>query len=355
MSTENNNNQVAKQEQSIYEKWVAAIQKAIGGRQIPEKQQRLAYNYFIKLDIIIKDSEQRRLSTNERYRDPLPITWGTINFDKLANDTIIFSGVGLDPNQPNHLNPIPYKDKSGKFYNMGFIMGYAGLELKAKKYGFEVPDQVVVELVYQNDIYKVFKKDMNNKIEHYKFEVVNAFDRGDIIGGFYAHLFYSNPEKNKVVEFTKKDIDKRKPKTASAEFWGGEKAIWKNGQKTDEVEQVEGWYEEMAEKTLKRAAYNAIIIDSDKIDDNYIEMILRESEYNDNVVEHEIAANANKTPLVIEKGPADANADVQNPVVINTVIPPAPEKVPVTETAPVGNGTAQELFSETSNSNGLRF
>jgi len=116
-----------------------------------------------------------------------------------------------------------------------------------------VPDAVIVELVHKNDTFKVIKKDMNNKYESYDFEVVNPFDRGEIIGGFYYHAYKDNPEKNKIVTFTLADIEKRKPQYASVEFWGGEKTVWENGKPAGK-EKVEGWYEKMCWKTIYRAA-----------------------------------------------------------------------------------------------------
>ncbi len=138
-----------------------------------------------------------------------------------------------------------------------------------------MPDDVVVELVYSNDTFEVIKKDIDHPVESYRFVINNGFDRGDVVGGFYYHLFTKCPEKNKLRIFNKSDIDKRKPDKASPEFWGGEKDIWENGKKVGK-EQVEGWYEEMAYKTVYRAAYNDITIDSEKVDEHFWKVIDRE-------------------------------------------------------------------------------
>lgn len=268
-----------------------------GEIQITPFQKKLCQNYFIKIDQTLKDAEKKRMAKSEEYRDGLALSWENVNMSKLAVDVIAYSSVELDPTQPNHINMIPYKNTANNKYDMGFVIGYRGMELKAKKYGLDVPSDVVVELVYSNDKFKQHKKDRNNPIESYEFEIINDFDRGDVVGGFWYHEFKDAPEQNKLKVFSLKDIEKRKPAYASAEFWGGEKDIWKGGKKTGEKEKIEGWFEEMALKTISRHAYNAITIDSKKIDDNYLSIIQKETEMKDAIVQNEVDDKANKEPL----------------------------------------------------------
>jgi recombination protein RecT len=129
--------------------------------------------------------------------------------------------LGLDPLQPNHINLIPYANKTTQVYDIGMILGYKGLEIKAHKYGLDVPDSTTIELIYSTDKFRPIKKDARTAIESYEFEITNAFERGTVIGGFYYHSYNDNPSKNKLVILSLKDIEKRKPKTASVEFWGG--------------------------------------------------------------------------------------------------------------------------------------
>lgn len=260
-------------------------------------QKKLCQNYFIKIDQTLKDNEKKRLAKQDP--DPLSLAWENVNMAKLAVDVIAYSSVELDPTQPNHINIIPYKNTANNKYDMGFVIGYRGMEIKAKKYGLDIPSDVVFELVYSTDKFKQFKKDKDNPVESYSLEVTNDFNRGNVVGGFWYHEFKDAPEKNKIKVFSLKDIEKRKPKYASAEFWGGEKAIWKNGQKTG-VEKIDGWFEEMAIKTISRNAYNAITIDSKKIDDNYLAILQKENEMNDSIIQNQIDANANKEPLDFE-------------------------------------------------------
>jgi recombination protein RecT len=265
-------------------------------------QKKLCQNYFIKIDQTLKDAEKKRLAKSPENRDELPLSWENVNMAKLAVDVIAFSSVELDPTQPNHINMIPYKNTANQKYDMGFVIGYRGMELKAKKYGLEVPNDVVVELVYSNDKFKQHKKDRNNPVESYEYEIINDFDRGEVVGGFWYHDFKDAPDKNKIKVFSLKEIEKRKPKYASAEFWGGEKDKWVYDQKTGKnkkegKEKIEGWFEEMALKTISRHAYNAITIDSKKIDDNYLSIIQKETEMKDALVQNEVIASANKVSL----------------------------------------------------------
>ncbi|MUG45491.1 recombinational DNA repair protein (RecE pathway) [Paenibacillus woosongensis] len=279
-------------------KVIAEFGSSVGEVALTNFQKRLAQNYFIALDSVLKSTEEKRLKKSEKYRDPLPVTWLNVNMDKLARDVVAYARIGFDPSQPNHINLIPFKNNNTGKYDIGFIEGYRGIELKATKYGLDVPDHVTVELVYSNDRFKPIKKDANNPHEGYEFEIVNAFDRGSIIGGFYFHQYSQTPEKNKLVMMTKKDIEKRKPAHASPEFWGGEKDTWENGRKVGK-EAVEGWHEKMCWKTVYRAAFNDITIDSQKIDDDYLRLKQMESDFAEAEVEQEINANANKDVIDI--------------------------------------------------------
>jgi recombination protein RecT len=303
--------EIAKKEPTQSERFMTKVisefGSGVGEVALTKFQKRLAQNYFIALDAILKTTEEKRLKKSEKFRDAVPVTWQHVNMEKLARDVVAMARVGFDPSQPNHINPIPYKNKHTGKYDITFIEGYRGIELKATKYGLDVPDHVTVELVYSTDKFRPVKKDSKNQYEGYEFEIVNAFDRGDIIGGFYYHSYSKAPEKNKLVVMTKKDIEKRKPDHASPEFWGGEKDKWENNKKVG-TETVEGWYDKMAWKTIYRAAYGDITIDSQKIDDDYLRLKQMESDFAEAEVDEEIRANANGTIIDITPNgpPADA-------------------------------------------------
>lgn len=273
---------------------------AAGSVTLTNFQRKLIQNYFIKLDASLKEAERKRLAKSESNRDLLTFTWDNVNMQKLAVDVVSFSSVGLDPIQANQINLIPYKNAASNKYDITFMMGYRGIEIKAKKYGLEMPDDVVVELVYSNDEFKSIKKDKNNPVESYTFNRPDDFDKGTIRGGFYYHAFTKNPEKNKLRTFSLTDIEKRKPAYASAEFWGGEKDKWENNKKVGK-EKVEGWFDEMCWKTIYRAAYNDITIDSEKIDEHFLRTL--EADVRDNVadrVKGEIDTNANRSEMTFE-------------------------------------------------------
>lgn len=306
---------------------IKELTRSSGKVEISEQQQRMMKKYFINLDTVLKKSEQTRLAKKEEYRDLIPVTWENINWEALSVDVVAYSSIGLDPTQKNHLSLIPYKDnKSGK-YNITFTEEYRGLELKAKKYGYEVPDDIIIEVVYQNDHFKSLKKNGDRKIESYEFEITNDFDRGEIKGGFYYYVFNESPEKNRIRVFNMAQIEKRIPKTAAAEFWGGEKQLWKDGKKAG-TEKVEGWRDEMVYKTIARAAYNNITIDATKIDDHVMRII--ENEQNllpedfDNSTENIIQQKANTKEFnyddaeVIDEKPKELPAEQPKPEVKQT-------------------------------------
>lgn len=281
-----------------------------GEVQITPFQKRLCQSYFIKIDQMLKASELKRMAKGEQFRDPLAYIWENVNMNKLAIDVVAYSSVGLDPMQKNHLHPIPYKNTSLNKYDISFTKGYNGIELVAKKYGFDVPDDVIIRIVYSKEKFLPIYKDAENKKESFTHKPSeNPFDKGDILGGYYYHVYFDYPEKNKLRVFSMKEIEKRIPKSASVEFWGGEKDSWKNGQKSGK-EQVEGWKDEMVWKTIKRAAWDAVSIDSQKIDDN-VQKILSEQEEIikegiENIVSNEIKSEANKEPLDFTKNTEEA-------------------------------------------------
>jgi recombination protein RecT len=290
---------VAKQEETMsvrfMNKVISEFSGGVGEIALTDFQKRLAQNYFIAIDAALSSAEDKRKKKN-RNQDPLPVTWANVNMAQLARSVVAAARVGLDPAQPNHVAMMPFKNNALNKYDIVFIDGYRGIELKGKKYGLDIPDHVIVELVYSTDKFKSIKKDRNNQYESYEFEITNEFDRGDIIGGFYYHVYSDKPEKNRLVVMSLKDILKRKPRYASVEFWGGEKDVWENGKKVG-TEHSDGWFEKMCYKTIYRAAYRDITIDSQKIDDDYMRLKELEHSYAELQADREIADNANQVPI----------------------------------------------------------
>lgn len=266
--------EVAVAKAAASERFTKAVMKefesSVGKVELTPFQKNLISNYFIKLDQSLALAETKRLKTPQDKREPLPYTWENLNMNALAMQVVPLSSVGLDPLQPNHVNLIAYKNGHTNKYDITPIIGYRGLALKALKYGLEELKDVIVELVYSNDEFRLIKKDVNNERDTYVFNVKNPFDRGELLGGFYCQR-YQDGKADRIRVFTKADIEKRKPKYASAEFWGG--TNYKG-------EKIDGWYEEMAYKTIYRAAYNDVIIDSSKIDAQFAKLSQIQDEFN---------------------------------------------------------------------------
>lgn len=296
-------NEIAKSESlAMSERFTNQIVKEFGGNvagelQITDYQRKLIQGYFVAIDRTLKVAEERRITKNESNKDPkynndLPMTWNNVNLNDLALDVVHYARMGLDMMQDNHLFPIPFKNNKTKKYDIVLMPGYNGIQYIAEKYAIDKPVAVTVELVYSTDTFKPIKKSKDNKVENYEFEINNAFDRGQVVGGF-AYIEFEDCVKNKLIIMTLKDIEKRKPDKASAEFWGGTIKKWENGKQVEV--QSDGWFEEMCLKTIKREVYSAKHIPRDpkKIDDNYQYMKLQEARIAEMEAHKEIEANAN--------------------------------------------------------------
>lgn len=313
--SKNESVQPAVAKKSASERFTQAVVKqfegSVGKMDLTPYQQKLINNYFIKLDQSLALAETKRMKTPEDKRESLSYTWENININALAMQVVPLASVGLDPLQPNHINLIPYKNNHTNKFDITPIIGYRGTALKAIKYGLDSLEDVIVEVVYANDIYKEIKKDANNKQDSYIFEIVSPFDRGEIIGGFYYHK-YANAKSNLIKSFNLKQIEKRKPKYASPEFWGGEKDVWQGGKKVGK-EQVEGWFDEMVYKTIYKAAYNNVIIDSQKIDAQFAQLNTIKDEFNHEPanttedVKHEVIEDTASEPITFELQEPQAN------------------------------------------------
>ena len=287
-----------------------------GPIQVTDYQRQLIQGYFIAIDRALKTAEENRVRKNANNKDHKfdnndPIGWGTVDLTALALDVVHYARMGLDMMQDNHLSAIPFKNNNKsvtwndgtvtKMYTVNLMPGYNGIQYIAEKYALEKPVGVTIELVYSTDNFKPLKKNRQNAVESYDFEITNAFDRGNVVGGF-GYIEYENPAKNKLVIMTLKDIEKRKPKNAAAEFWGGTVTQWENGKKVEA--QTEGWFEEMCLKTIKREVYSAKNMPRDpkKIDDAYQYMKLQETRIAEMQAQDVILANAGQD--VIDVGEA---------------------------------------------------
>lgn len=298
---------------AMSEKFTNKVLREFGGSvtgalQVTDYQRTLIQGYFIVIDRALKAAEEERVRKNEnnkdhRYDNDLPINWNTINLNDLALDLVHYARMGLDMTQDNMLFPIPYKNNKRKNYDVTLMEGYNGIRYIAEKYAVEVPTAVTIEVVYSTDTFKPIKKGGSNRVENYEFEINNPFDRGEIVGGF-AYIEFVDPTKNELIIMPMKDILKRKPKYASANFWGGKQKVWEGGKQV-EVEN-EGWLDEMVRKTIIREAFSAKHLPRDpkKVDDSYQYMKMREAKIAEMQAQAEIDACANT--ILIDTSPSAA-------------------------------------------------
>lgn len=270
----------ANMSERFMQKVIHEFSGSVGEFQITEYQRQLIQGYFIGVDRALKTAEAERVRKNENNRDhkydnAVPVTWANVNMADLALDVVHYARLGLDTMQANFITPIPYLNKKAGRYDINLMLGYNGIKYIAEKFALCPPKSVTIELVYATDNFKPYKKGRGNDVESYDFEITNPFDRGHIVGGF-GYIEYDDPKKNELVLMSMKDIEKRKPEYASANFWGGKANEWKNGKKI-EVDK-DGWLDEMCRKTLIREVYSPkhILLDPRKIDESYQYMKQRE-------------------------------------------------------------------------------
>ena len=313
----------------------------VGEFHITDYQRQLIQGYFIGVDRALKTAETERIRKNEANRDhkydnPVPVTWANVNMGDLALDVVHFARLGLDTMQANFITPIPYLNKKENRYDINLMLGYNGIKYIAEKYALDPPKSVTIELVYQSDVFKPYKKGRGNDVESYDFEITNPFDRGNIVGGF-GYIEYGDARKNELVIMSMRDFEKRKPEYASANFWGGKSKEWKNGSRV-EVEK-EGWLDEMCRKTLVREVYSPkhILLDPRKIDENYQYMRQREAQLQgvqDNM-QQVIDVTANSVPIEEAAAQIDTSKPQELPQPTLKAITPKTLETAVPTPAPV--------------------
>lgn len=218
------------------------------------------------------DSIARCIDNFKPSKDNKELKWSNIDYSKLRKAVYVNAHLGLDMWQENMLSIVPFYNKTTQKYELSLMRGYNGIKYLAEKYSKDKIVNITTELIYEKDKFVAVKKDINNEKESYIFEVTDIFNRGAVVGGF-GYIEYEDSRRNKLILMTRAEMDKRKPKYASAEFWGGDKPIYENRQKTDKVEHIEGWKDEMYLKTLIRYVCNQrnIPLDPAKIGDLFVE------------------------------------------------------------------------------------
>ena len=310
-------NQVQKKELTASERFTGMVinefQGNVGQLNLNEYQKQLIRNYFIGIDNALKIAEERRSYSKKKANDPA-ITWQNVNMNKLAVDVVQNAKLGLDMAVTNHLSVVPYLNGKTNKYDLNLMPGYEGLRYVAIKYAIYPIIDIRVELIHKNDKFKMTSK---NNVECYEFDIENPFDRGEVIGGF-GYIRYQDETRNKLLVMSKAELLKRKPSTAAAEFWGGEKDKWENGKKVG-TETIEGWQEEMLYKTMVRATCKKVPLDPKKINESYIYVMESAENYyvenQEDKVNQEIEENANKELIDIKS--EETIEEAENPQTVS--------------------------------------
>lgn len=311
-------NQVQKKELTASERFTGMVinefQGNVGQLNLNEYQKQLIRNYFIGIDNALKIAEERRSYSKKKANDPA-ITWQNVNMNKLAVDVVQNAKLGLDMAVTNHLSVVPYLNGKTNKYDLNLMPGYEGLRYVAIKYAIYPIIDIRVELIHKNDKFKMITK---NNVDGYEFDITNPFDRGEVTGGF-GYIRYQDETRNKLVTMSKAELLKRKPSTAAAEFWGGEKDKWENGKKVG-TETIEGWQEEMLYKTMVRATCKKVPLDPKKINESYIYVMESAENYyvenQEDKVNQEIEENANKE-LIDIKSEETMESEIENPPAVS--------------------------------------
>lgn len=287
----------------------------VGELNLNEYQKQLIRNYFIGIDNALKVAETSRQFSKKKANEP-PITWENVNMNALARDVVQNAKLGLDMSIKNHLHVVPYKNNKTNKYDLNLMPGYEGLKYIASNYSLYKILDIKVELVRETDVFQATSK---NNVDGYEFKITNPFSRGNVVGGF-GYIRYENEIHNQLVIMSIDELMKRKPSTASAEFWGGTKDKWEDGKHIGK-EEIAGWTDEMLYKTMVRATCKKVPVDPKKINDSYIYVMENKDDYYTNLDEEkmkdEISQNANteeidfKTSEIIETTAVTENSDTE--------------------------------------------
>lgn len=296
MSTKTESKKIEKKELTVSERFTQMIMREFAnvsgnGVKLSPSKKQLTQHLFIAIDSKLHEYELRRIEKNQK--DKLPIVWANVNMQKLAKDAIHRINLGLDAFIENHIQIIPFYIKSDKKYTIDLGIGFVGKDYYRRKMAIDPPKNVIYELVYKNDKFKPVKKDINNKIEAYIFEIAeDAFNRGETVGGF-GYIEYEDPTKNKLVLISEKEFKKAESCAPTDVFW-------------------KKWPENMKYKTTVLRTTAKIQPDPEKINESY--MIVENDDQEKRILA-EIEENANKKVIDIkteEKDEAQGNEPEEN-------------------------------------------
>lgn len=242
-----------------------------------DHQKKLAQHLFLKADSALKEFESKRNGSKTPY------TWENVNIKNLALDAVHKVNLGLDALMKNHIHVIPYFNGKNKKYDLDLQTGFKGLLYIAKKYAVDPPKKITIELVHENDHFKILKSNFEREVEAYEFEIENPFNRGKVIGGF-AYIQYEDETKNELMVLTEEDFQKAKNAAKTNKIW-------------------DAWPEKMRYKTIARRVSDKIDLDPEKV--NAQSMIHEETAGVESEANREIAENANSQTIDIDSEEAE--------------------------------------------------
>lgn len=196
------------------------------------KNEELAMNYFTRLDNELKKASKK---------------WGEVSVADFITKSIAYANIGIDPLAPKMLSFTLFKNKGTNLFDVVFVEDVRCMEVLARRYGINCPENITVELIYSNDEFTLIKKDVANNYDSYILKPVNPFDRGEIIGGVSLSE-YANRVYNKVRLMSIAEIEKRV--NTNSTFWTK-------------------WKAEMCEKTIGKNAWGKVVLDTTQLAEYY--------------------------------------------------------------------------------------
>lgn len=213
-----------------------------------EYQKTLAQHLFLKINNTFAELNAKWKKNKENKE----ISWKNINLNKLMLDSVHIVNLKLDGLLKNHLHIVPFWNTSKGQFDVNLQPGYLGKLYYHCEMAIDRPIDVRFELVYETDIFQPKKKNYENEIETYDFQITQPFNRGNIVGGF-GYIVYTDNAKNKLVILTESDFKK-------SEGFSKQKYFWDNNPK------------EMRLKTLVHRTVEHIQLDPEKINTSYLEI-----------------------------------------------------------------------------------
>lgn len=209
--------------QAISARYIEAIEKEYSGVinepfKLNKHQRKLAYNMMLLLQNSLNEYEAKRIEKNQTNKSAY--IWANVDMPRVARDSIHRIMLGLDAMIPNHISCIPYWDSAKGKYKLDMQVGYVGKDYYRRQMAIDAPKDIIYELVHENerDDFIIHKRDLNNDVESYSFNISNPWDRGEIIGGF-GYLMFDDSTKNKLVIVTEADFQKYESCAKSPAFW----------------------------------------------------------------------------------------------------------------------------------------